>query len=230
MTRAKTTLLATLAICLLAGSSAAAALIGVYRNNLETPSQRSQLVKLSGRNCARGGVEGGLRLLIGKRTDACSLRTPVVGRDLEIATELRLLGGTPKKLAGKAYLGVELRAGGGGKYQLRVFPRQRKVQLIKVTSERTRYLAIEKGVDGVKGVGQLNAVRLRALNVTSGAEKGQTKLYGLLGRELVVEATDRAGGELKGRASAVVVGAAANNAKGVVAKLEQVVVRVPSPF
>lgn len=215
---------------LLAASAASAAMIGIYRNGLDTLSQRSQLVKLTGRNCARGGVEGGLRILVGKRTDACALRTPVVGRDLEIVTEQRLLAGTPRKLSHKAYLGALLRAGGGARYELRVFPRQRKVQLLKVTPERTRYLAIAKGVEGVQGVNELNAVRLRATNVTSGEEKGQTRLAGLLGNELVVEATDRAGGELKGRAAALLVGATVNNARGVVAKVERVVVRVPSPF
>jgi len=230
MTRFKVTLLAALAVGLLACSSASAAMVGIYRNNLETLSQRSQLVKLTGRNCARGGVEGGLRILVGKRTDACALRTPVVGRDLEIATEQRLLGGTPKKLSHKAYLGAVLRSGGGARYELRVFPRQRKVQLLKITPERTKYLAIAKGVKGVLGVGQMNAVRLRATNVREGEEKGQTKLAGLLGSELVVEATDRAGGELKGRAAAVAVGALGNNSKGVVAKVERIIVRVPSPF
>lgn len=230
MTRFKAIFLATVAVALIACSSAGAAMIGIYRNGLDTLSQRSQLVKLSGRNCARGGVEGGLRILVGKRTDACALRTPVVGRDVEIVTEQRLLAGTPRKLSHKAYLGAVLRAGGGAKYELRVFPRQRKVQLLKVTSERTRYLAIAKGVEGVQGVNKMNAVRLRAVNVTSGEEKGQTKLAGLLGSELAVEATDRAGGELKGRAAAVLVGATANNARGVVAKVERIVVRVPSPF
>lgn len=229
-TRIKATLLAALAISLLACSSASAAVIGIYRNNLETLAQRSDLVKISGQACARGGVEGGLRVLVGKQTEACSLRTPVVGRDLEIVSEQRLLAGTPNKLQHKAYLGVELRAGAGAKYQYRIFPRQRKVQLLKVTPERTRYLAIEKDVSLVKGVNQLNTLRLRATNVTSGDEQGQTKLVGLLGNNQVFEATDPAGGELQGRASAVVVGATTQNAKGVVAKIEKIIIRVPSPF
>jgi hypothetical protein len=229
-TRTKAILLAALAISLFACSSASAAVIGIYRNNLETLAQRSQLVKISGQACARGGVEGGLRVLVGKQTEACAFRTPVVGRDLEIVSEQRLLSGTPKNLQQKAYLGVELRAGGGAKYQYRVFPRQRKVQLLKLTPERTKYLAIEKQVEFVKGVNQLNALRLRATNVTSGAEKGQTKLVGLLGNNPVLEATDPAGGELQGRASAVVIGATARNAKGVTALVEKIVLRVPSPF
>lgn len=229
-TRTKATFLAVLAVGLLVPTLAGAAMIGIYRNGLDTLAQRSQLIKLSGSECARSGIPGGLRIIVGKRTDACALRTPVVGRDLEIVTEQRLLSGTPKKLQHKAFLGVELRAGGDGKYQLRVFPRQRKVQLLKVTPDRTRYVAIAKGVETVGGINKMNSIRLRATNVTEGPDKGQTTLIGLIGNEAVVEATDRAGGELKGRASAVVVGVAGNNGNGVVAKVERIVIRVPSPF
>lgn len=228
--RLKATFLAALAVGLLVPALAGAALIGIYRNGLDSLAQRSQLIKISGDDCGRRGVPGGLRIAVGKRTDACALRTPVVGRDLEIVTEQRLLSGTPKKLQHKAFLGVELRAGDSGRYQLRVFPRQRKVQLLKVTPERTRYLAIAKGVEAVGGVNKLNSIRLRATNVTEGPDKGQTTLIGLLGNEAVVEATDRAGGELKGRFSAVVVGVPGNNGNGVVGKVERVVIRVPSPF
>ncbi|MEZ5079041.1 MAG: hypothetical protein R2725_16555 [Solirubrobacterales bacterium] len=229
-TRTKVILLIALSISLLAASSASAAVIGIYRNNLETLSQRSELVKINGRACARGGIEGGLRVLIGEQTEACSLRTPVVGRDLEIVADQRLLGGTPKKLQYKAYIGVELRAGGAAKYQYRVFPRQHKVQLLKITPEKTKYLGIEKDVGFVRGVGQLNTVRLRVANITSGEEKGHTRLIALLGNEKIVEAIDPAGGELQGRASAVVVGSVAKNAKGTVAKFEKLILRVPSPF
>ena len=96
-------------------------------------AQRAQLIKLAGASCTRGGSDGALRIAVGKATDACSYRTPVLGRDLEIAATERLLSGTPTALQRKAYLGLELRAGAGAKYQLLVFPLQRKVQLVKVT-------------------------------------------------------------------------------------------------
>lgn len=208
---------------------AGAQMIGIYRNGLESLAQRGQLIKLSGRNCARAGAEGVLRITVGKQTEACALRTPVVGRDLEIVATERLLSGTPKALQRKAYLGLELRAGGGARYELRVFPLQRKVQLIKVTAERTKFLAIVKNETAVKGANMANALRLRATNVTEGPEKGQVVLRAFLGSKRVAEATDTAGGELQGRASAVTVGAP-NNAEGLIASIDDVVVRVPSPF
>lgn len=211
--------------CALAG----AAMIGIYRNSMGSLAQRSQLVKLSGRSCARAGVGGAMRITIGKATSSCSYRTPVLGRDLEIAATERLLSGTTTALQKKAYLGLELRAGAGAKYALLVFPRQRKAQLIKVTREATKYLAIAKNSKAVVGVDEANKLRLRAINVTSGPEKGQARLLAYVGSTLVGEAKDEGAGELGGRASAVVVGAI-KNGNGVVASVDDVVVRVPSPF
>lgn len=188
---------------LLVASSVGAAMIGIYRNGMETTAQRAQLVKLAGASCTRGGAEGALRIAIGKRTDSCSYRTPVLGRDLEIAATERLLSGTPESLRTKAYLALELRAGGGAKYALLAFPLQRKVQLIKVGGEGTEYLAIEKNVKGLMGVNKANALRLRAINVRSGPERGQAKLSAFVGGSLVAKASDEAAGELSGSASAI---------------------------
>jgi hypothetical protein len=222
-------LLVALAAALLACSIAGAAMIGIYRNALESTSQRGQLVKLSGRSCARAGTGEALRVTLGKRTDSCSFRTPVLGRDLEIAATERLLSGTPPSLQHKAYIGLELRAGGGAKYQLLAYPLQRKVQLVKVTSEGTEFLAIAKDEASLLGLNKANVLRLRAINVASGPEKGSAELRAYVGSTLVGEATDEGAGELSGRASGVVVGAS-KGGNGVIANIDDIVVRVPSPF
>ncbi len=205
---------------LLVAVSAGGAMVGVYRNVMETTAQRSQMVKLSGASCGRAGAGGALRITVGKRTDACSLRTPVIGRDLEIAATERLLSGTPSALRKKAFLGLELRAGGGAKYQLLAFPLQRKVQLVKVSAEGSEYLAIEKDVKGLMGVNKANALRLRAVN----SEPGKSRLSAYVGGSLVAEAKDEAAGELSGRASAVAIGAA-KNGNGIVGSVDDLVVR-----
>jgi hypothetical protein len=221
--------LVALAVAALACAVAGGAMIGVYRNSMESLAQRSQLVKLSGRNCARAGANGAMRVTLGKKTAACSFRTPVLGRDLEIAATERLLSGTPENLQRKAFLGLELRAGEGFKYQLLVFPRQKKAQLVKVFGEGSKYLAIAKNEKAVMGINEANKLRLRAVNVTSGPEKGQARLFAYVGNTLVGEAKDDAAGDLSGRNSTVVVGTI-KNGNGVVASVDDVVVRVPSPF
>jgi hypothetical protein len=223
------TFLAALAVGVLACAVAGAAMIGVYRNSMESLAQRSQLVKLSGSNCARAGANGAMRVTLGKKTASCSFRTPVLGRDLEIAATERLLSGTPENLQRKAFLGLELRAGAGFKYQLLVFPRQKKAQLVKVTAEGSKYLAIAKNEKAVMGINEANNLQLRAVNVTSGPEKGQVKLFAYVGTTLVGEAVDDGAGDLTGRASTVIVGTI-KNGNGIVASVDDVVVRVPSPF
>lgn len=221
-----------LAISLLAtvfAASAGAAMVGVYRNSMDSTAQRAQLVKLAGASCARGGSDSALRIGVGEKTEACSFRTPVLGRDLEIAATERLLSGTPMAIQRRAYLGLELRAGAGAKYQMLVFPLQRKVQLVKVTAEGIKFLAIVKNQAMVKGANKANALRLRAINVASGPEKGTAKITGFLGSTKVAEATDEGAGELSGRAASVTVGAG-KNAAGLLASVDDVVVRVPSPF
>jgi hypothetical protein len=224
-TRLTAVLLAVAAAALLASASAGAAMIGIYRNGMETTAQRAQLIKLSGASCTRGGSEGALRIAIGKGTDACSYRTPVLGRDLEISATERLLSGTPPAVQQKAYLALELRAGGGAKYQMLAFPLQRKVQLIKITAEGSEYLAIQKNVTSLMGINKANALRLRVLKPAP----GQAQLSAYVGGELVSEATDETAGDLSGAASSVAVGAT-KSANGVIASIDDVVVRVPVAF
>lgn len=225
----RTRFAAVLGVALLAGlltaGSLSAAMVGIYRNVMETKAQRSQMIKLSGASCSRAGTGGALRIAVGKRTDACSLRTPVIGRDLEISAVERLLSGTPTALQRKAFLGLELRAGGGAKYQLLAFPLQRKVQLVKVTGEGSEYLAIEKDVKGLMGVNKANSLRLRAVN----SEPGHSRLSAYVGGALAAEAADETAGELSGRASAVAIGAV-SNANGVIGSVDDVVVRTRVRF
>ncbi len=227
--RITASVLAALAAGALAASATAAGFIPVYRNSMDTVAQRSEVLKLTGRSCKRAGANATLRIEVGKLTPACAFRTPVVGRDLQIAATERLLGETPRQQRAKAYVGLELRAGGGGRYELLVYPVQHKVQLIKVTPEATRYLAIAKGEEAVNGVDEPNNLRLLAINLKSGPEKGTTRLQAYVGSTLVARAADPAGGQLKGRYSALVAGAP-RNGRGVIVTADNIVVRIPSPY
>ncbi len=211
-------------------ASASAALIGIYRNPLESKGQLGQIAKLSGERCGRSSGGHALKIVVGKQTRECAYRTPVLGRDLEIAATVRLLGVTPMPVQRAAFLAVDLRSGEGSRYQLAVYPLQRKVQLRKILTDGTiKYLDIEKGVAGITGADKANQLRLRAFNVTEGDEKGNCQLLGFVGGERVAEATDEGAGELKGRASGFSIGSP-KVAKGAQATFDDVVVRVPSPF
>jgi hypothetical protein len=212
-------------------ASAGAAMIGLYRNGMESDAQRGQIGKLSGERCGRGGSSRAFRITVGKATAECAYRTPVVGRDLEIAATARLLSSTPKPIKRKAFLALNLRTGDvGAGYQLAVYPLQRKAQLRKILSDgRIQYLHIEKGVGTVKGTDEANDLRLRALNVTSGPDRGKCQIVAFVGNLQVADVLDPAAGELQGRGSGFSIGAA-GNAKGAVGSIDDVVIRVPSPF
>jgi hypothetical protein len=211
-------------------SSATAALIGIYRNSMESEAQRAQIVKLSGERCGRGGSDHALRIVVGKRTKECAYRTSVVGRDLEVAAIGRLLGNTPTAVQRKAFLALNLRTGGAGAgYQLAVFPMQRKAQLRKVLPDgQVKYLHVAKEVR-TRELNKANELRLRAFNLTSGPEKGSCHVLAFVGGQLVADVTDPGAGELEGRASGFSVGAV-GNAKGAAGSFDDVVIRVPSPY
>jgi hypothetical protein len=215
----------------LAGS-AGAAVIGLYRNNMESTGLQAQIVNFSasGARCKRGGSGHAFRIYVGKETKECAYRTPVIGRDLEVAAIGRLLQGTPKPVQRKAFLALNLRAGGAGaRYQLAVFPLQRKAQLRRYTSEgQVKYVRVAQGVPA-KGINRATELRLRAFNVTSGPEKGKCQVLAWVGGKLVAEFTDPAAGELQGRTGGFSLGAV-GNAKGALGSFDDVVVRVPSPY
>lgn len=210
--------------------AASAQMIGIYRNSMGTDAQRGQIVKLSGERCARSAVDGGLQVFVGKATGECVYRTPVVGRDLEIVARATLVGSTPKAVKRRAYLALELRAGqAGARYQLLVFPLQRKAQLRKVLSDGgVKYLHIARGI-ATRGADRPYELRLRAFNVTSGPERGTARIAAFFGRTLLADVADGAAGDLQGRAAGFSVGAV-GDAKGATAVFDDIIVRVPSPF
>ena len=225
-------LLCAFVACLaVAAGALATAAIGIYRNSMDSASKRSQMVKLSGRNCERGGAPRALRIVVGKRTPECAYRTPVVGRDLEVAVTARLLSGTPRALRRKMFVAANLRAGAGGKYQLAVFPLQRKLQIRKDFPNGTRkYIKVEKGVKRIKNkINKGNKLRFRAFNITSGANKGGCRIVVNINDKKIAAVTDPRGGSLAGRFSGFSVGSSKNSSRAV-ASFDDVVVRVPSPF
>jgi hypothetical protein len=224
-------LLVALAAVSVLATSAGGALVGIYRNSMESDGQRGEVKHLAGARCARGGSSHAFRIAVGKKTKLCTYATPVIGRDLEMVATGRLLKSTPKPLQRKAFISISLRTGNAGAgYELAVFPLQRKAQLRKNFSNgRVKYLRIAKNLRSVKGLGRANDLRLRAFNVTSGPQKGSCRIRALVGRQLVADIRDDAAGDLEGRASGFSVGAL-KNAKGAAASFDDVVLRVPNPF
>lgn len=224
-------LLAALAGCLaLAGSAAAVRGLAIYGNNMDSPGKRAQMVKLSGRNCDRGGSPRALKIEVGERTQECIYRTPVVGRDVEIFATARLLSGTPKAMRQRIFVAVNLRNGGGAKYQLAVFPAQRKFQLRKQLPDGTvEFLAVGKRIKRIRATNKANRLRLRAFNIERTRDRDDCRLLVYIGDKRFAVVTDRQAGPLQGRYASVSVGSR-RAASGAVASFDDALVRVPSPF
>ena len=216
-----------LVVGLLVTGAASGAFVAIYRNALETTAQRSEVLKLSGKACSRGGGKTTLNITVGKLTEECAYKTPVVGQDLEIAATGSINPVTPPAVAKKAFLALQLRAGGGGKLELRVFPGQKKAQIARITEEGIKFLAVKKNIVSLQAAKAV-VLRLRAIS-GAGELAGTCKIGGYLAGELVVEAEDPACGELKGESTALAAGAT-NNGVGVVAGFAAIVVRTPVRF
>ena len=219
--------LAALAAGLLACAFAGATMVGIYRNGLETQPQRAEMIKLFGRSCKRGGGEDAIRVVLGAKTDSCAYRTPVIGRELEIAATERILSGTPKPLQSKSYVAVQLRTGGGDKYEVRAFPTQKKAQLIKVSEARTKYLAVKKNNTEIGAINEPTVVRLRIEKAAEGTTGATVAAY--VGPTVVGEVTDEAASEVACEFSSVSVGAT-KIAEGLIGSIDDLVVRVPVSF
>jgi hypothetical protein len=216
-----------LVVGLLVTGAASGAFVAIYRNALETTAQRGEVLKLSGKACSRGGGKTTLNITVGKLTEECAYKTPVVGQDLEIAATGSINPVTPPAVAKKAFLALQLRAGGGAKLELRIFPGQKKAQIARITEEGIKFLAVKKNIVSLQAAKAV-VLRLRAIS-GAGELAGTCKIGGYLAGELVVEAEDPACGELKGETTALGAGAT-NNGVGVVAGFAAIVVRTPVRF
>jgi hypothetical protein len=216
-----------LVVGLLVTGAASGAFVAIYRNALETTAQRGEVLKLSGKACSRGGGKTTLNITVGKLTEECAYKTPVVGQDLEIAATGSINPVTPPAVAKKAFLALQLRAGSGAKLELRVFPGQKKAQIARITEEGIKFLAVKKNIVSLQAAKAV-VLRMRAIS-GAGELAGTCKIGGYLAGELVVEAEDPACGELKGETTALGAGAT-NNGVGVVAGFAAIVVRTPVRF
>lgn len=233
MPRKLTTIVLSLlaAALLVAASAGAEPGFQIYENDMNSQEQKKDFFRVSGRACERGGSEEALRVTFGRKTRECIYRTPVIGRNLEIIVTERLLSGTPRRLARRTFLAVNLRsAEGAGRYQLRVFPVQRKYQLIKaVPGERPRYLAVGKQISAIRGINKGNRVRLRAFNRVNTPAPNDCRLLVYVNGERLAVVTDERSGKLEGRETTFSAGSR-RGARNAVVSFDNVKIRVPRPF
>ena len=207
---------------------AAAVTIPIYTNDMSSAGVRGQIVPLTGKSCDRGGAAAALKVTVGKRTRECQLRTPVVGANLDVKTTTRLLSSTPAAIQARTFVAVGLRNGGGGQYQLAVFPKKGTFQLRRdLPPDGTRTLLAKGKAPKIKGVGKPNKLRLQAFSTSDGTTQVIAWVNG--GNVASVAEDAHTATALAGRFSTISVGSV-KAAKGAAASFDDLSVAVPDPF
>ena len=210
----------------------AAATLSIYKNALDTSSKRAQVTRYgSDGKCKKGKASKAFRFSLGKQTRECFYRVPVVGRSVEVSAVGVLFDSTPSNVIGRTYLGLSTRqASDGSRYQLAVFPAQRKFELRKVEpTGAIEYLTIAKDVRQIRGPGQSNRIVLRTFNGVSGQPSTTARLVVQINGKRLVVFNDARGLQLEGRSTTFSIGSA-NFATGAAGSFREVDVRIPDPF
>jgi hypothetical protein len=206
-----------LAVCAAGAVLAAPPLGTVYGNTFKDRADLLEMRKTEGRHCTKSLGQGSLDVFVGRRTPECSLRTPVVGRDLEIAASVTLSRETPGRIRKRTFVSVSVRSGVGGEYELAVYPARREFKLFRDAPDGQRIVLGTAQHDFIQGIGSANKLRLRMIGGTLVARvNGQ-----IVDREL--DADFRL---IQGRNSTVAVGSA-TNARRAKASFDSVLVRIP---
>jgi len=218
----RTLAISTLLVALLAAGSALAA-VGVYSTSFSKRSDVRAMTKLSGNRkaCEREWRDkSSLGVTVKGGKEDCALSTPVEGDsdqpDHIVQVVAKLTRGTDRKTRDEAYLGVAVRASRKESYELRVFPKQRRFQLLKSGQ------VLERGRDNkIAGLAKKNKLELRAIKDDVAAKVNGKKLATF---------KDENAEQVTGRKTAVTFGSRKNSKKAKVKGFfDQLKVQVPAP-
>jgi hypothetical protein len=210
------------ALALAAVGGLALAAVQVYKNDFQRRGEIRAL-DLSGKGCKTTFDRGKERLGVatsGGRS-RCRLRLPVQG-DAPLPNHIvqvdgKVLEATPKNVRKNVYLGITVRAGEGGSYELRVFPQRGRYNLVRSPEGEGFPLVAKDGRIG--GIGAKNRIRLQAIGDTV---SGQINKFSL------PEIADPAASELAGTRISLVLGQQGGK-KAASAWFDRLSVRVPNP-
>lgn len=209
-------------------ANAAAGTVTIFKNNLRTVDERSQVRQMAPRaECIRGGSPKAFRFELGKKAKECFYRVPMAGKNLQVTATARIFKSTPAKVLRRAYAGVSLRqSADGSRYQFVVWPSVRRYGLRKVLPNgRVINLGSRKAGKKVRGPGRANRITLRAFT----GPKGNSQVIGFANGHKLVAARDEQGNSLLGRDTTISIGAK-NNARGAIGSFINVRAAVPDPF
>ena len=205
-----------------AAAAAAFGIVSVYTNNFSTADKGHQLSGAQGSHCDKRVKNGSLEVTVKKGPEVCGYQLPVEGESRrpnhDLQARMKVLRLTPKKLRKTAYVGLEVRAGGGSDYELRIFPKGHRY-VIKRTPGGSGFPV--SGQDGhIKPINTLNTLRLQAFGHVVKAWVNGAKLAAV---------SDSNPKDVRGRRAELVVSNGRKTNKDVIARADDVRLSVPKP-
>lgn len=210
-------------IAALAAAAAATAGVSVFKTSFSTRGEYSSLDRLSGasKTCKRswrGKKSLGVTVKGGEAD--CSLSTPVEGdgsKPNQIVKAVAVVTkNTDKKVRKDTYVGVAVRADRRGDYELRVFPKSRRFQLVK--SGEVLQQGREKAIEALD---EKNRLEVSAIG---------NSIVGKVNGKRVAEFGDKDAAQVKGRKTALVYGSTKRSKKAEgIGYFDKLKVQVPTP-
>jgi hypothetical protein len=210
-----------LVVAALAGLAFAS--VRVYDNNF-TSRNDAKALDLSGKGCEAEvrGDKKQLAVSTAKGGSRCRLRLPVQGDaarpDHIIQADGKLLPRTDEKVRKRVYLGLTVREGGGGFYELRVYPERREYRLVRKPGADG--FPVEARDNGIGKTGDKNTFTLRALGGEVSAR---------VNKVAVSPVADPAPNDLSGTKLSLVLGQEGRSKDGARIWFSDLSVKVPNP-
>jgi hypothetical protein len=211
------------AAALIALGGIALAAVRVYHNKFEGKGDAKEL-DLSGKGCeaeVRGG-KNQLGVTTSEGGSRCRLRLPVQADQSQpdhiVDVQAKLLPKTPEQIREKVYVALTVREGGGGYYELRVYPEKRKFSLTRKPGD-SAFPVTGKDRD-IGKTGDKNKLTLRAIGDAVGAKINKTTID---------EIVDPQPGALPGTKLSLVLGQEGGSSEGASVWFRDLRVSVPNP-
>lgn len=213
------------AVAALVAAASAFGYVSIYNNTFNSKSKYREIKKIGKSDrCDREYKEGrGVMEVWAKQGPRqCWFAPPVQGvsprPDHRFDAAGRVMRETPKGLRRHAFLTLALRVGGGNRYDLRVFPKDRRFQLRRSPDGAGFPVAADS--NAVAGIGQLNKMAL----IAEGA-----RVRALVNGTEVANVVDPNPNDVKGRKLEFGVGSVKEARGRTVANYDRLKVSVPDP-
>lgn len=210
-------------IAALAAASVASGAISIFKSSFSTRGEYGAIERLSGSSKAckrswRGKKSLGV-VVKGGEAD-CVLSTPVEGdasKPNQIVKAVAVVSKeTDKKVRKDTYVGVAVRADSRGDYELRVFPKSRRWQLVK-----SGEVLEEDREKSIESLDEKNRMEISAIGNAVTAKVNGTKLATF---------SDKDASQVKGRKTALVYGSRKRSKKAEgIAFFDKLKVQIPNP-